>query len=78
VCGGGSPVNKLAENGSFRSTRTAFCGLTQMVPIDLILEAFEQLKTTMDDGDSSKALSAMCAAAETKGGGARYPALPGS
>jgi uncharacterized protein len=78
VCGGGSPVNKLAENGSFRSTRTAFCGLTQMVPIDLILEAFEQLKTTMDDGESSKALSAMRAAAETNGGGARYSAPPGS
>jgi uncharacterized protein len=78
VCGGGSPVNKLAENGSFRSTRTAFCGLTQMVPIDLILEAFEQLKTTMDDGESSKALSAMRAAVETNGGGARYSAPPGS
>jgi uncharacterized protein len=48
VCGGGAPVNKLAENGSFRSTRTAFCALTQMVPIDLILDAFSRLKDTMD------------------------------
>jgi len=48
VCGGGAPVNKLAENGSFRSTRTSFCALTQMVPIDLILDAFDRLKTTMD------------------------------
>jgi uncharacterized protein len=78
VCGGGSPVNKLAENGSFRSTRTEFCRLTQMVPIDLILDAFEQLKTTMDDGEPSKALSAMCATAETNGGSAQYSALPGS
>jgi uncharacterized protein len=48
VCGGGAPVNKLAENGSFRSTRTSFCGLTQMVPVDLILDAFDQFKDGMD------------------------------
>jgi uncharacterized protein len=60
VCGGGAPVNKLAENGSFRSTRTAFCGLTQMVPIDLILDAFERLKVTADGDESSSALRAMC------------------
>jgi uncharacterized protein len=47
VCGGGAPVNKLAENGSFRSTRTSFCQLTQMVPIDLILEAFDSLEGSM-------------------------------
>jgi uncharacterized protein len=47
VCGGGAPVNKLAENGSFRSTRTSFCRLTQMVPIDLILEAFDSLEGSM-------------------------------
>jgi uncharacterized protein len=50
VCGGGAPVNKLAENGSFRSTRTAFCGLTQMVPIDLILDAFDRLRVSADEG----------------------------
>jgi uncharacterized protein len=44
VCGGGAPVNKLAENGSFTGTRTLFCSLTQMVPIDLILEAFDRLQ----------------------------------
>jgi len=43
ICGGGAPVNKLAENGTFRSTRTNFCTLTQMVSADLVLEAFEQL-----------------------------------
>ena len=52
-------VNKLAENGSFRSTRTSFCGLTQMVPIDLILDAFDRLKVTMEGRDPSDALSAM-------------------
>ena len=43
VCGGGAPVNKLTETGSFASDRTRFCELTQMVPIDLILDALEQL-----------------------------------
>jgi len=42
VCGGGAPVNKLTENGSFASDRTRFCELTQMVPIDLILDALER------------------------------------
>jgi len=51
VCGGGAPVNKLAENGGFTSTRTAFCSLTQMVPIDLILDAFDRLKTRMSADD---------------------------
>jgi uncharacterized protein len=44
VCGGGSPVNKLFENGSFATTRTSFCSLTQMVPTDVILEAYERLE----------------------------------
>jgi uncharacterized protein len=43
VCGGGAPINKLAENGSFTGTRTSFCSLTQMVPVDLILDAFDHL-----------------------------------
>jgi uncharacterized protein len=53
VCGGGAPVNKLAENGSFHSTRTAFCELTQMVPIDLILEAFDRLQGSVHAEDST-------------------------
>jgi uncharacterized protein len=48
VCGGGAPINKLTENGSFGSDRTGFCALTQMVPTDLILEAFEQLQRGVD------------------------------
>ncbi len=47
ICGGGAPVNKLAENGSFRSMRTSFCQLTQMVPTDLILEAFDRIQSNM-------------------------------
>jgi uncharacterized protein len=59
VCGGGAPVNKLAENGSFGSTRTSFCRLTQMVPIDLILDAFDKLKIAVDSDEPSAALLAM-------------------
>jgi len=44
VCGGGAPVNKLSENGSFASTDTGYCALTQKVPTDLILEAYDQLE----------------------------------
>jgi uncharacterized protein len=57
VCGGGAPVNKLAENGSFGSTRTSFCQLTQMVPTDLILEAFDRLEGRIDVADSPTPIS---------------------
>lgn len=51
VCGGGAPVNKLFENGRFDSTSTSFCTLTQMVPTDLILEAFDRFEKALpDDG----------------------------
>ena len=42
ICGGGAPVNKLTERGSFASDRTRFCELTHMVPVDLILAALER------------------------------------
>jgi uncharacterized protein len=47
VCGGGAPVNKLFETGSFTSTRTSYCTLTQMVPTDLLLEAFDRLEQNL-------------------------------
>ncbi|MGE4048038.1 MAG: cyclophane-forming radical SAM/SPASM peptide maturase GrrM/OscB [Acetobacteraceae bacterium] len=43
ICGGGAPINKLTENGSFVSARTRFCELTQMAPINLILDALERI-----------------------------------
>jgi uncharacterized protein len=43
VCGGGEPVNKLAENGSFASTETTYCRLTKMQATDLVLDALERL-----------------------------------
>jgi uncharacterized protein len=42
VCGGGEPVNKLAENGSFASTETTYCRLTKMRATDLVLNALER------------------------------------
>jgi uncharacterized protein len=44
VCGGGEPVNKLAENGSFASTETTYCRLTKMRGIDLVLDALERVQ----------------------------------
>ncbi|MFO1082342.1 MAG: cyclophane-forming radical SAM/SPASM peptide maturase GrrM/OscB [Reyranellaceae bacterium] len=46
VCSGGSPVNKLFENGAFTGTTTSFCTLINQVPIDLILEAYDSLERT--------------------------------
>lgn len=43
VCGGGEPVNKLAENGSFSSTETVYCRLTKMRATDLVLDALERV-----------------------------------
>jgi uncharacterized protein len=47
VCGGGEPVNKLAENGSFISTETAFCRLTKMRATDLVLDALDRAEPTL-------------------------------
>ena len=53
VCGGGSPINKLTENGSFASTQTVFCDLVHRVPTDLILNALDHL----EDGLANAATS---------------------
>ena len=44
VCGGGEPVNKLAENGSFISTETTYCRLTKMRVTDLVLDALDRVR----------------------------------
>jgi uncharacterized protein len=44
LCGGGAPVNKLSENGSFNSTKTSFCNLIQITPTNLILNALSQME----------------------------------
>lgn len=48
VCGGGSPINKLSENGSFDSTRTSFCTLVHQIPADLVLEALDRFEHQLD------------------------------
>jgi uncharacterized protein len=37
LCGGGEPVNKLAENGTFASTATNYCRMTRMAVADFLL-----------------------------------------
>jgi uncharacterized protein len=49
VCGGGEPVNKLAENGTFASTETAYCRLTKMRATDLVLDALERAQSSEAD-----------------------------
>jgi uncharacterized protein len=43
VCGGGEPVNKLSENGSFVSTETIYCRMTKMRATDLVLDALDRV-----------------------------------
>lgn len=40
-CGGGAPVNKYYENGSFATTETVFCRLTKKAVMDVVLEKLE-------------------------------------
>ena len=47
LCGGGAPVNKLSENGTFASTQTSFCNLIQITPANLILSAFDQIEASL-------------------------------
>jgi uncharacterized protein len=48
VCCGGAPMNKLSENGSFRSTQTTFCSLVQMAAADLVLATARELQRSWD------------------------------
>jgi uncharacterized protein len=41
VCGGGSPANKLYENGSFESTETFYCRMQKKANIDMVLDKLE-------------------------------------
>jgi len=50
VCGGGEPVNKLAENGSFISAETAYCRVHKMRGMDLVLDAIERLSPDASHG----------------------------
>ncbi len=68
VCGGGEPVNKLAENGSFASSETAYCRVTKMRATDLILDTLDRVPT--DNG----ARDALAYAEMLRGGQTETPA----
>jgi uncharacterized protein len=51
VCGGGEPVNKMAETGTFVSTETKYCRLTKMRATDLVLDAIEHARQAGDGDD---------------------------
>lgn len=53
VCGGGEPVNKLFENGSFASAETVFCRMTKMRATDLVLDRLERMSGSAEHGNAS-------------------------
>jgi uncharacterized protein len=55
VCGGGEPVNKLFENGSFASSETVYCRMTKMRATDLVLDRLERVEA----GAASRNVSAV-------------------
>jgi uncharacterized protein len=55
VCGGGEPVNKLAENGTFASTETTYCRLTKMRGTDLVLDALERVQPSASEAEETGA-----------------------
>jgi uncharacterized protein len=57
VCAGGAPMNKLSENGSFRSTRTSFCSLVQMAAADLVLASARELQQNWNPAPSGTRLA---------------------
>ena len=50
VCGGGEPINKLSENGSFISTETTYCRMTRMRTTDLVLDLLDRVEEGAGDG----------------------------
>jgi uncharacterized protein len=50
VCGGGEPVNKLFENGSFASAETTYCRMTKMRATDLVLDRLERMPELFTSG----------------------------
>ncbi len=49
VCGGGEPVNKLFENGSFASAETTYCRMTKKRVTDLVLDRLERVTPPVDN-----------------------------
>jgi uncharacterized protein len=53
VCGGGEPVNKLFENGSFATTETTYCRMTKMRAADLVLDRLERMPGFVDGREAT-------------------------
>ena len=51
VCGGGEPVNKLAENGSFATSETTYCRMTKMRATDLIVDRLGRMGIPAHTGE---------------------------
>jgi len=49
ICGGGEPVNKLSENGTFISAETTYCRMTKMRATDLVLDLMELMGSRVGD-----------------------------
>jgi uncharacterized protein len=62
VCGGGEPVNKLSENGSFATTETAYCRITKMRATDLILDALDRIPVDNPEPEDARLLAQPMAA----------------
>ena len=60
VCGGGEPINKLSENGTFVSTETTYCRLTRMRVTDLVLDAIDRLPASGTGATVRMTLPAIC------------------
>ncbi len=54
VCGGGEPVNKLAENGAFASTETTYCRMTKMRATDLVLDLLDLAEQRIADAPDGR------------------------
>jgi uncharacterized protein len=57
VCGGGEPVNKLFENGSFATSETTYCRMTKMRATDLVLDRLVQVRLPVGGGKSAENVS---------------------
>jgi uncharacterized protein len=53
VCGGGEPVNKLFENGSFATAETTYCRMTKMRATDLVLDRLDRVPAIIEGREAT-------------------------
>jgi uncharacterized protein len=72
VCGGGEPINKLAENGTFASTETKYCRVTKMQATDLVLDSIEEMnQRNIGQGSDNRRIDSSDQATRGDAGGDR-------